>query len=286
MLRVTGNSRKVTENLLKFGILIFVLVSFSGLLYSREREEVKQELTSDRNESVDKISKELSNPVSSIYIFPFEYDFDSDVGPYYGKRHTLTIEPVLPVNLGSDWKVIIRTVIPLIHQHGVTSDSSTQSGIGDIEQSYFFAPQKSEGVIWGVGPIINIPIGSDEFSTKKWALGPAALAVIQKESWTYGMLAEQMWSVGGEGKKDINMTMVQPFLAYHIKGGWTVSGNMGATYDWVDDEWSIPLEAGVSKVIKIGGLVPVSIGLSPRYYIKRTDYDPRWGIKLMIAVVL
>lgn len=279
-------SRKTANKLLKLGMITLVSMVLSGFLYGEEKGVVKQNLASDRNESVDKISKELSNPISSIYIFPFEYDYDSDIGPNYGKRSTLTIEPVTPINLGKDWKVIIRTVIPLIEQHDVLSKGSSQHGIGDIEQSYFFAPQKSEGVIWGVGPIVSFPIGNDEFSINKWSVGPAAVAVVQKDKWTYGMLAEQLWSVGGEGDRDVNESMLQPFLAYHITGGWTISGNIDASYDWVDDQWSIPLEAGVSKVVKIGGLVPVSIGLSPRYYIKRTDYDPRWGIKLMVAVVL
>lgn len=256
-----------------------------------DRDEIKASAANDRSQSVDEISKELSNPVSSLYIFPFEYDFDGDVGPNYGKRNTLNIQPVIPVNLGKDWKVIIRTIIPLIQQNDVIGDTS-QKGVGDIEQSFFFAPQGTTKIgtgnqlIWGVGPIVNIPIGSDDFSTKKWAFGPAATVVVQTKKWTFGGLTEQLWSTGGEGDKDINVTMVQPFAAYHITGGWTVSGNIEFSYDWVDNDLSAPLEVGVGKVVKLGGVVPLSIGISPRYYLHRTDNDPRWGVKLLFVLVL
>jgi hypothetical protein len=271
-------------------IFIVLAVMCLPLVALSDGEEIKATAANDKNKSVDEISKELSNPVSSLYIFPFEYNFDGDVGPNYGKRNTLNIEPVIPVNLGKDWKVIIRTIIPLVQQSNVIGDTS-QKGIGDIEQSYFFSPQDSSAtgpnkLIWGVGPVINIPIGNDDFSTKKWALGPAATVVMQTESWTFGGLAEQLWSTGGEGDRDINETMIQPFAAYHIKGGWTISGNVDLTYDWVDRELSAPLEVGVGKVVKLGGVVPLSIGLSPRYYLKRTDNDPRWGVKLMFVVIL
>ena len=272
------------------GMFIFLLIICFSFPALSDREEIRATAANDRNQSVDEISKELSNPVSSLYIFPFEYDFDGDVGPNYGKRNTLNIQPVIPINLGKDWKVIVRTIIPLIQQSGVYGDT-TQRGVGDIEQSFFFAPQGNSlqggnKVIWGVGPIINIPLGNDDFSTKKWAFGPAATVVVQADNWTFGGLAEQLWSTGGEGDRDINETSIQPFVAYHIKGGWTVSGNVDLGYDWVDDELSAPLEVGIGKVIKLGGVVPLSIGLSPRYYLKRTDYDPRWGVKLMFVVVL
>ena len=140
------------------GILVLLLVMCFPFLTMSNREEVKAAAVNDRNQSVDEISKELSNPVSSLYIFPFEYDFDGDVGPNYGKRNTLNIQPVIPVNLGKDWKVIIRTIIPLIQQNDIYGDTS-QKGVGDIEQSFFFAPQSSSSqgankLIWGVGPIV------------------------------------------------------------------------------------------------------------------------------------
>ena len=113
------------------GVFILLLVMCFPFLTMSNKQEIKSAAVNDRNQSVDEISKELSNPVSSLYIFPFEYDFDGDVGPNYGKRNTLNIQPVIPVNLGRDWKVIIRTIIPLIQQNDIYGDTS-QKGVGDI----------------------------------------------------------------------------------------------------------------------------------------------------------
>ena len=279
-------SKNKLENMLKLMVktitVLALMMVFSFFSFS---EEVKDAAASYRNEDVNTISKELSNPVSSIYVFPFEFDFNFDAGPEYGKINILNIQPVIPINLGNDWKVIIRTIVPLVQEKGMISDE-TVYGVGDIEQSFFFAPNKSEGIIWGVGPIVNIPSGNDKFSSKKWGLGPSAVMVSMNEKVTYGGLAEHMWSIGGEGPKDINMTMVQPFIAYRLGNGWSVSTNVEITYDWVDDQFIIPWEVGVGKVIKIANVIPVSIGIAPRYYIERSDFDPRWGVRLTMAVIL
>ncbi len=42
-------------------------------------------------DDVDEISKKLANPVSDLRNLPLRYDYDKDVGPYYGSRNTLRI---------------------------------------------------------------------------------------------------------------------------------------------------------------------------------------------------
>ena len=52
-----------------------------------------------------------------------------------------------------------------------------KSGFGDTLQSLFFSPKAptSGGWIWGAGPVVLLPTGTEGFSARKWAAGPTAL---------------------------------------------------------------------------------------------------------------
>lgn len=55
-----------------------------------------------------------------------------------------------------------------------------RGGEPDINASVFFSPVKptAGGLLWGVGPVILLPTGTDDLlSAKKWAAGPAGLAL-------------------------------------------------------------------------------------------------------------
>lgn len=49
----------------------------------------------------------------------------------------------------------------------------------------------------------------------------------------------------------------------HTKDAWTYTLNSESTYDWVADQWSVPVNFFVTKLLKIGDQ-PISIGV--RYW--------------------
>jgi len=53
--------------------------------------------------------------------------------------------------------------------------------------------------------------------------------------WTYGVLANHLWSVAGEGSRaDVNATFLQPFVSYTTKTITTFGLNTESTYDWAN----------------------------------------------------
>ncbi len=57
----------------------------------------------------------------------------------------------------------------------------------------------------------------------------------QSGGWTTGMLANQIWSVGG-GDEPINAAFLQPFVSYTTKTQTTVALNPESTYDWENNQ--------------------------------------------------
>jgi len=256
------------------------------------------------------LAKKLQNPVASLISFPLQSNFDFRIGPSDdGWRYTLNIQPVIPISIGSDWNLIVRTIIPYIHQEDVFKGSAlifeedidgvpvevtsarplghVQDGLGDIIQSFFFSPKEPvAGWILAAGPVFLYPSATDPLlGSEKWGAGPTGLILKQTGGWTYGILANQIWSFAGDAeRRSVNATFVQPFIAYTTKTKTTFSLNTESTYNWNDSQWTVPLNLSVSQLLRIGKL-PVSLAVGGRYYAEGPSGAPEWGLRFVITLL-
>jgi hypothetical protein len=232
------------------------------------------------------LAKKLSNPVAALISVPFQNNFDFGAGPNGdGFQYKLNVQPVIPISLSEDWNLISRTIIPYVYQENIFGTSS-QSGLSDIVQSLFFSPKAptSGGWIWAVGPVLLIPTATDDLlGAEKWGAGPTALALKQQNGWTYGVLANHLWSYAGESSRaEVNATFVQPFVSFTTKKQTTFGLNTESTYDWTHSQWTVPLNVSVSQLVKIGGK-PVQFSLGARYYAEGPKGGPDWGLRFAVT---
>ena len=256
------------------------------------------------------LAKKLQNPVASLISFPLQSNFDFRIGPSDdGWRYTLNIQPVIPISIGSDWNLIVRTIIPYIHQEDVFKGSAlifeedidgvpvevtsarplghVQDGLGDIIQSFFFSPKEPvAGWILAAGPVFLYPSATDSLlGSEKWGTGPTGLILKQTGGWTYGILANQIWSFAGDAeRRSVNATFLQPFISYTTKTKTTFGLNTESTYNWNDNQWTVPLNVSVSQLLRIGRL-PVSLAVGGRYYAEGPSGAPEWGLRFVITLL-
>jgi hypothetical protein len=234
------------------------------------------------------LAQELQNPVANLISVPYQFNYDQDIGVADGDRVTLNVQPVIPISISDDWNLISRTILPLISQSDIAGDSGDQTGTGDILQSAFFSPKAptSNGWILGAGPVFLLPTASDDLlGGEKWGAGPTAVALKQDGPLTLGLLSNQVWSYAGDDdRKTVNSTFLQPFIGYTTPEAWSFTMNTESTYDWTDNQWSVPINAVVSKVVKIGNQ-PVSIGGGPRYWVDSPDATgpEGWGGRFFVT---
>ncbi len=224
------------------------------------------------------LAKRLANPISSLISVPLQANYDANIGAADdGERFVLNVQPVIPIALSDEWNLISRTIVPITWQDDVFPGAGDQIGLGDVVQSFFLSPQDPGpgGIIWGVGPVVLVPTATDRLlGGEKLGLGPPAVALTQRGPWTVGALVNHIWSVAGDDSRaDVNRTFLQPFVAYTTPGAWTFTLNTESTYDWEAAAWTVPLNAQVSKVVKLGPL-PVSLGAGVRYWAESPDSGP------------
>jgi hypothetical protein len=111
------------------------------------------------------------------------------------------------------------------------------------------------------------------------------VALKQEGPLTFGILANHIWSIGGSGLQDVSSTFLQPFLSYTTPTAWSFTLNTESTYDWEREQWSVPINALVSKVTKVGGQL-VSVGGGVRYWADGPDSGPHgWGFRLVLTLL-
>lgn len=241
------------------------------------------------DEDSQELAKKLSNPIASLISVPFQFNYDSGYGVDDGQKAYVNVQPVIPFSLNDDWNLISRTILPIAWQSNIAGPSGDQFGLGDITQSLFFSPKQPSdgGIIWGVGPVFLVPTATDSMlGSGKWGAGPTGVVLKQFDGWTVGMLANHIWSFAGDDDRaDVSSTFMQPFISYTTPDAWTFTLNTESSYNWEAEDWSVPVNFTVSKIVKLDK-VPVSLTAGVRYWADSPAGGPEgWGFRSGITLL-
>jgi len=241
----------------------------------------------------DDLSKKIQNPVASIISIPFQNNTNFNIGPYDRTQNILNIQPVIPIKISRNINLIPRIIAPIIWQPIGKDDSKT--GLGDIIPTFFFTPAKPGEVIWGVGPVFSLNTATDRvLGYGKWGAGPSFLVLTQPSPWTFGLLANNIWSFAGQSdRQDFASFLAQVFVTLNLPNGWYVNSSPIITSSWfkiTDDKWSspswvVPIGAGFGKLHRFGKL-PVKISLGGYYNVEKPDNGADFQLRAEVTLLL
>jgi len=241
-------------------------------------------------ESESDLAKKTQNPVADLISIPIQNNTGFGIGPNNRTRNDLNIQPVVPFNLNSEWNLITRTILPIIKQPTLSTTSDDTWGIGNTSFSAFLSPNKSNGLVWGAGPVIELPTTSDDrLGVRKWSAGPTAVALTVKGPWVFGILGTQVWSFAGSNDNpNVSRFLTQYFVNYNFGQGWYVGSSPIITADWQapgGNKWTVPVGGGFGKVFRIGKL-PFNANIGYYAHVVRPDPGADWTLRLQIALLL
>jgi hypothetical protein len=138
----------------------------------------------------------------------------------------------------------------------------------------------------GGGPVFLYPSATDNaLGGQKWGAGPTVVLLKQKNGWTYGTLANHIESFAGtSSRQNVSATFLQPFLSYTTKTYTTYGINTESTYNWQNSQWTVPINATVSQLVKLGKQ-PVQFQLGGRYYPEKPIGGPDWGVRFAVTLL-
>ena len=276
MIIENGSSSISKAGLFLINISFLSICWFSVFLLQNVQAE---EMSTFSESEAAELASELTNPLADLVILPIQFNYDKDIGPQDDGWHLKTnVQPVIPFHLSKDWNLITRTIVPVTYQEDIFPGAGSQFGLGDTLLNLFFSPVEptSGGIIWGAGPVFLLPTATDKLlGTEKWGAGPTALVLKKRGPWTVGFLASRIWSFAGDSdRRDINSSQVQPFAAYTWPGSaWSASIQSESVYNWKDEEWAVPLNVTLAKLVWWGRL-PVRLQAGIGYWVDSPDAGP------------
>ena len=230
------------------------------------------------------LARKMQNPVSDRLSFSFVGDLNFRAGLNKETQGIFKIRSIKSFNLGDNWNLVARPVIPVIHQPEIVPGRGDQFGLGDISLALFLTPRSSRFAVFGVGPTVVFPSATEKtLGLGKWRVGPALAVVSMPGPWIFGTVVSNLWSVGGNSNRaDVNSLTVQPFVYYNFPSGWYLYSAPTITAAWTahhSDRWIVPLGGGFGKIFKIGEQ-KMNAAVQAFHNIEQTTVIGDWTLRL------
>src|SRR5262245_53457223 len=244
-----------------------------------------------QGDSDEELQKKLANPVADLISLPFQYNGTLNTGPLEKPEHTLNIQPVYPMKLNAEWSLINRAIIPILSVPAFTPDQDRENGLGDILYQGVFAPTPKPGLIWGIGPAVQLKTASDDrLGSGKWAAGPTFVALDQTGPWSLGALVTQLWSFAGDNDRaDVNQFQLQPIVNYRLSPQHSVGyiGIITANWDQPSGQrWTVPLGVSYSILTRPSWIkTPVNYIIGGGKNVERPDNVGDWFFRFQVNFV-
>lgn len=232
------------------------------------------------------LALKAQNPIADMISMPLQLNTTYRIGESHNyTQNILNFQPVIPIGF-EKFNIITRTIIPFVSQPNTAGGDNT-NGLGDMNITAFFSPNKASTVTWGFGPVFQLPTAtSAELGSQKFGLGLSFVLIATQEKWVYGFLINNIWTT--DALRTENKMLLQPIVNYNLPKAWylVTSPLWQANWHATDgNQWLMPLGAGIGKIIKIGKTA-LNINAHAYYNVKRQDYYwGKWQSRVQVALL-
>jgi len=285
-------------------ILSVICILFSSLLLAQQpeaiidtREELERAEKEPNTTSTDDLSKELSNPNTPLAKLKFETTTTFYKGTLPGASsqvmNTTLFQPVFPFPLTNDgtFNLFVRPAFPFVIGQSVydgnTQTFNSTSGFADMGYDMALGRTFKNGMIIVVGAQGTIPTGTDENLTgEQWRMGPELILAYINKKGLLGIFPAHQWNIGGRNHETFSTSSTELFAGLFLPNSWVLQFNPLITYNWQYEQWDVPINAKIQKVVKFGK-TPLQVSLDVDYFVESNDeFGKDWAFTLTITPVV
>ena len=223
---------------------------------------------------------QANNPLANVTAFNIQDYYIGDVTGFNENANQVFLRYAKPFSFaGGNW--LFRGSAPYF-TFPTAPNGSTKSGLGDINAfaAYLFETG-NPAISFGIGPQITAPTATNNaLGSEKWSAGLAnVLFNGSSKKFQYGYLLTWQHSFAGDNdRKDVNAGALQPFAFYQLGDGLYLRAAPIWTYNFENDNYSVPVGVGLGKVIRKGNTV-YNFFVEPQYSVAdRGAGQPEWQI--------
>ena len=232
--------------------------------------------------------KDAKNPFADLINLQVFYDVYPGVAPANNTQQVLTLQPLIPIHLNSDWIIITRTILPIIEQPGAAPGQDWIHGLGDTQFAAFLSPSRVGSLDWGVGTVFQLPTASnDALGQGKWGAGPGAGVQWTGTQWTLGAVLLNIWSFAGDSNRPpVNEMQLQPTVNYTFRDNPNryLSYSPTITANWEasgDERWTVPISLGIGQLFKFGHQ-SINVQGTTYYNVVAPPGSSRWTLEVLV----
>ena len=298
-------------------LLLPILAVFAVVLTSAAAQAQAQ-----AHGSAAEVGKKLADPTSNVWALFTEVDYTWSEGKFtdgkWRSGQAVIFQPIMPVPLTDNWKLITRPTLPIIAQQDVpdgfncqfddcirhgpegfslapdtTINFDNNSGLGDAFVPMLFSPNPKPGDKWGwgLGPTLLFPTATDDqLGTDTWEAGLAGVITYKTENSTSVIFPQYWWSYSEDG--DAEETSHASILYAHwrnLPNAWQVGIAPTITYNNKansDNAWNVPIGLMAAKTVFFGKL-PVKFQFgAEKSIVRQENFGKDWVIRFNIIPVI
>lgn len=274
--------------------------------------------------SAAEVGKKLADPTSNIWALFTETDYTWSEGKFtdgkWRSGQAVIFQPIMPIPLTENWKIITRPTLPVIVQQDVpdgfrcqfkdcvrqTSETTefvaiggldtsfdNNSGLGDAFVPMMFSPNPKPGekLGWGLGPTFLFPTATDDdLGTDTWEAGLAGVLTYKTDKSTIAFFPQYWWSYSEDGDAE-ETSHASILYAYwrNLPNAWQIGFAPTITYNDKadsDNAWNVPIGLMAAKTMMFGKLpIKFQIG-AEKSIVRQENFGKDWIIRVNIIPVI
>lgn len=225
-------------------------------------------------------SAQANNPLANLVAFNIQNFYIGEFTESDDDGFQTILRYAQPFSIG-DTTWLFRGSAPF-KNFPTPPDGDKAFGLGDVDAfaAYLF-DTGNPAISFGLGPQATFPSATDEdLGSEKWSAGLTnVLFDARSKQFQYGYLATYQHSFAGDdGRDEFNVGAFQPFGFFQLGEGWYLRAAPIWIYNFDNNDYSVPVAAGVGKVIRVGDKV-FNFFAEPQYSVLDEGPGfPEWQI--------